>query len=351
MRRGLAQRESRTLASAATASSRAGLAPLELALVLPLLLFLLFLMINSGAGIGAKLDAVVASREAAWRARWPRSPYNDPPPASWPAPAQRFDSPGGRAVALADPAYDRPVVRGTDPSRSFPTNGDPFDPTGGMSRGDSPLILGHASAQRDFPVMKRLGPFSLHEARPLLDDAWRYCPTLPIGGNYLRRIEVLYRLPRFPREAQRFRVAYLALVWNPSKPDLAPLDHDIDFIKWTGAAPDFIPVVNPQAPDRNFPFRDVDVRRVRRKYIDDFDGLIDRILRVPKRMADAFYNLYRSIQRQLDAMENILNDPLASADAKAGARAEIDRIHRLFPYWAEFPTWIDQLNRYRGTLP
>ena len=53
--------------------TRTGLAPLELVLTLPILVFVAALIFNLGVIAMWRVRGEVNSREAVWRARWPRT--------------------------------------------------------------------------------------------------------------------------------------------------------------------------------------------------------------------------------------------------------------------------------------
>ena len=68
-------------------TSRRGLAPLELVLCLPVLLFVLALIVDAGSKSCWKMRGLVAARDAAWRSRYGRSGANLPNAVPWRSPA------------------------------------------------------------------------------------------------------------------------------------------------------------------------------------------------------------------------------------------------------------------------
>ncbi len=188
--------------------ARRGLAPLELALALPLLLMIMALMINFGTAAAWKVRAQVVARHAVWASRWPRT-MNDlprptvsvdldqtpPQPIRWPG---GMGTGGGPWIAsLNDPRLEHPVVRGPLP----PTMIDP-DMYSLMTMANGGRT-GHADIRRDYPLLQQaLGDYHLVARCPLLDNDWRY-QRMPWDTeawywtgwhNEHRRIPVIYDL-------------------------------------------------------------------------------------------------------------------------------------------------------------
>jgi len=189
---------------------RRGLAPLELALALPLLLMIMALMINFGTAAAWKVRTQVVARHAVWATRWPRD-MNDlprptvsvdmdqtpPAPIRWPG---GMGTGGGPWIdSLNDPRLEHPVVRGPLPPPGM-IDPDMYNlmtmPNGARQ--------GHADIRRDYPLLQRaLGDYSLVARCPLLDNDWRY-QRMPWDSeawwewtgwhNEHRRIPVLYDL-------------------------------------------------------------------------------------------------------------------------------------------------------------
>ncbi|MCS7306754.1 MAG: hypothetical protein NZ602_16800 [Thermoguttaceae bacterium] len=200
--------------------ARRGLAPLELALALPLLLMIMALMINFGTAAAWKVRAQVVARHAVWATRWPRDLSDLPRPTvsvevawpdigtgqsrlrtdrwiAWPGSAGMGTAGGPWMASLMDPRIEHPVVRGPLP----PANIDPdmyslmTIPNGART--------GQADIRRDYPLLQRtLGDYQLDARCPLLDNDWRY-QRMPWDTeawywtgwhNEHRRIPVLYDL-------------------------------------------------------------------------------------------------------------------------------------------------------------
>jgi|GEM_PF-644484 len=190
-------------------AARRGLAPLELALALPLLLMIMALMINFGTAAAWKVRTQVVARHAVWATRWPRHMDDLPRPTvsvdmdrTPPAPIHwtaGMGTGGGPWIAsLNDSRLEHPVVRGPLPP---PAMIDPDMYT--MMTMPNGARQGNADIRRDYPLLQRaLGDYSLTARCPLLDNDWRY-QLMPWDTeawywsgwhNEHRRIPVLYDL-------------------------------------------------------------------------------------------------------------------------------------------------------------
>ena len=169
-----------------TPSATAGLAPMELVLWLPILLFMVALMLNYGTLATWRVRAEVVSRDAAWRKRWPRTGGEEGPPHRnvWPTDAVMTTEPDEPLGLLDVAEIDHPVVRGPLPA---PFQVQPIlDPTPGAYRGISEV-------NREYPMLPRMGDYNSGDvAGPLFDRKWQSA-TQGIPNNY-RRTKVLYNL-------------------------------------------------------------------------------------------------------------------------------------------------------------
>jgi hypothetical protein len=201
-----------------------GLAPLEMVLSLPILLFIMALIINFGAVASWKVRGLSAARHAVWSSRWPRSRGAFPRPTYWIPPESEMGAvDAGNVAELDDPRVDLPVVRGPLPN-GFEVNEDLLDPTRGLRRGES-------RRRADFPLLPGLGPYHRTARNRFLDDKWQYQRTdwpeegarLPV--NAWRRIPVIYRLPQAsPGLVSAYMAAANAILSSPTRADLAPLE-------------------------------------------------------------------------------------------------------------------------------
>ena len=151
-------------------SRRRGLAPLELTLALPILLFVMALIINYGTISAWKVREHSVARLAVWETRWPRSGSTDPRPSYWPATASMESSDQGNVAEMDVSRVDLPVARGPLPNATV--NSELLDPTRGLHEGS-------ASLTRKFAMLGTMG--SLHDQLPNVVD--RRQMAIPADGN------------------------------------------------------------------------------------------------------------------------------------------------------------------------
>ncbi len=205
-----------------TASHRHGLATLEFVLALPILLFVMALALNFGTAASWKVRALVAARHAAWSTRPPRTGFQYPRPENWPLTANLGAGRAADFPPLDDPRVYHPVVRG--PTLPFGTtvNSAVLDPSRGFRQGSSGIW-------RQFPLLRRMGGYSLSAGTNLLDNLWQFWRQ-GLRSNSHRRIPVLYGLAQAPAAyAQAYVRAVLAILRFPLRNDLRPLDRDDEF--------------------------------------------------------------------------------------------------------------------------
>jgi hypothetical protein len=220
------------------ARRRRGLAPLEFTLSLPLLLFTMALMVALGAAATWKVRTLVASRNTAWRHRWPRGGlYEALRPPGWPSPGSYTFRGAGNLTAIDHPAFTHPVARGPMPE----VNVDDrlFDPTRG-------LIEGEARHQRLPPMLARLGAYQHDVDHLLLDDKFQFA-QMRIPANNWRRIPRIYVLDGVPAgsldadpHTWQVEPGLFGMYWSAknatqsryNQNDLWILDRDPELIAW-----------------------------------------------------------------------------------------------------------------------
>ncbi len=150
-----------------THCGRAGLAPLELVLVLPLLAMVAALLLFvAHAGVW-KQRAHVASREAVWQTAWPQTDSVLAPP-DWRRSDVSMLTEDGPPVWNVDPFEDHPLFRGPQTATDVPLDVNPvlFDGTSGLMSGQSrsqirsslwPRLRVTYRFQRDQPLFSRQG--------------------------------------------------------------------------------------------------------------------------------------------------------------------------------------------------
>ena len=108
------------------------------------------------------------------------------------------------------------------------------------------ILQGSASISRQFPLLGRLGRYRLDAANHLLDDKWQH-RQMEIPYTDWPRIPYIYTLLQPPvATIDAYTQAVVAIYYAPFRPQLAPLDHDDEFIAYgrllgLGSPPDCYP--------------------------------------------------------------------------------------------------------------
>ena len=273
------------------ASRRAGLAPLELVLSVPMLMMILSMMIIVGTAGSWKLRTLANSRQAAARSIWPRDGDNDPKPDSWwPASATMSFHSASPSLIESDPFSDHYVVRG--PVVPSPTGGRPLEVQGDTLDMTLGLEAGFAEIDRDLPLWKQL-PHRNHYSRDTLffsGQQWQH-GAMGISNN-ARRILVTYDydLARFAGgTVGAMTQTANQLLSNPARPMMGILDREPELRGFYGDP--YTPYSQDRYDELSFypPASvgcDFDLRpRV--------DGLLVAIEDVPCRMARKYCEMYR----------------------------------------------------------
>lgn len=296
---------------------RRGLAPLELVLSLPLLLFVMALIINFGVLACWKVRADSVGRQAVWRQRWDRRGASDPLPASWPTRATPPNVSGGAAL-FSDPFSQHQVVRGPliggqGGGTSLNVDQDLLDVTKGVQ-------TGNAQIQVTMPLLPNLNRVTFNVQHPMLSGRWQF-DQMGLPDNVWRRIPTIY--PQLatpfifvPQERVSHQQAANLITSAPFRGDLFPLDRDDEFYNWYTVhpspnpdyrPPDFHPRVirdlsngrrctlpgrYPPPPQPTcLPACELDPTIVQQSYV--VAHLIPDIRRVPETMKRAWIRLYQ----------------------------------------------------------
>jgi len=308
---------------------------LELTLALPILLFIMALIINYGTMATWKVRENSVARLAVWEARWPRSGSTDPRPRYWPSTASMESSDQGTVAGMDDRRIDLPVARGPMPAATV--NSDLLDPTRGLREGSAEMTP-------RYPLLGKLGSYTIKAQTWLIDDKWQY-QRMGMGDNWQRRIPVLYALAKAPTSLVNSYVqSVLAISQAAFREQLRPLDNDPDFLYYgglfgRGGAPDFHPRVQSMCTtDRNLTDKSVE------QLIDAIQGKHTKDQNIPslaERMAQSFQGLY---QGALDTFEAILKvkppDPPVLPGMVSLARSQIP----------ELKSKIDILKKFLETI-
>jgi hypothetical protein len=285
---------------------RRGLAPLELVLAIPLVLFVVALSVIMGTVSCWKVRAHGVARDAIFGRRfhryWHRGEPADPQPPEWRVANAAHGDQGGPALnELDNPVFENPLLRGPLPGISV--NSEMLDPT-------NHARVGSAQLTRAPPALRRLGNYSLDVRELLLDGKWQYW-QLGYAGNRSRRLRQLYDLLNLPAAAgmkAQYQRAQQHTISTNMRPEMFVLDRDDEFIAWRGWAPDF-------HPSRGMPctldteLMEQSVQRL----LTQIDGQPrqprDNSRGVPENMASAFLGMYR---QQLAVLES-MPPPLTAA--------------------------------------
>ncbi len=324
------------------ATHRAGLAPLELVLVLPILLFVMALMVNMGTAGAWKLRTQINSRQAVWRALEQRTGSKDPRPANWPADAALQVSKASASPVPFDPYAGHPVVRG--PVLADPLTGE-FLPVLPNNLNMRPSLLdGFARIHRQYPLLRSLPGSSAFRRDHVIFDGTRFqYPSMNLASNTTRRVLSLYPLlltMRSPDEVEAYHEAALAVAFNPNEPALLPLTGgDPEIYDLTGKrSPNFqpallskndwrmtkIPQVSTRVPD----YCEANPGTVRSEKVK---RLLRTIRNVPHDVSDYYIGAYSSLIRRL---ENLDPQP-------PGTQMQIDQL----------TAKRDQVQKFKSSLP
>lgn len=317
---------------------RAGLAPLELVMALPLMLCVMALMINFGNAATWKIRAATSARLVSWRSRPLWDVPNDPKPTNmWPSSASLSNGSGSRVTSV-DSVWNQPLI-----AQGW-IKGPVFTAQNGylairdkrvneMSEG---IGKGNASVSLTYPFMPGMGNMSLRADHTLAQTLWQY-HSMGYSRNTQRRARGWWNLedsPDWMTEKIRFMEADRDIVSNPDRDRLTPLDREPDLFpsRWGSYQFDFYPRAPVLCVD--------DVNEVRSN-LQSPGGLLEqipgnrRVQGVVKTMASTYLRRY---QVEL----NYWDPPPPSPPPM-----EVPPPGRI----AELKLWINQLEALLRTLP
>lgn len=322
---------------------RRGLSTLEMVLALPILLAVMALLINFGTVASWKVRGLSVARHQLWSQREGRTGSTFPATQYWPqgylaaAPPAVGAGVGGwpttslNAIEQAHGAR-LPVGRGPSvgdtvapPAQPFLVNQDLLDPARNM-------LEGHATVARDYPLLKRLGPYRLRAAGQLFNGPWTF-PALGAQDNDDFRAPDLFTVPATPDPsyAQRYIQAVARIYYAPFQADLRPLDRDDEFLYWKQRFP-LVPAIQGRGHDfiGRFAwlgsFCDLDPVGIQSRV----DLLVDRIrgtngqTSVAENMRLEFKGFFEDVKQEL---ENLLNaTPPPPPNVQSQLRQEIQAL-------------------------
>ena len=320
---------------------RSGLAPLELVLNLPIMLFVMALMILIGTGGAWKTRTNAVARQANWRSFEGRLGGQDPVPEGWPSGAVMTREASSPAIFRQDPWVNHRVVRGpmihSPAGTSLPVRPDILDLAGGMHQG-------RAELERPFPVFPSLPPhqYSFRRIDVALDGSrWQY-HSMGLSENLTRRVLWTYNVDyqlQFSDPTERFIEAALRVLETFDDPRMKPLiggDPEVARMGF-GQSPDFRPTIQTGQKRASLPA--LQGRRLRptlcegdpgKLYRDEVIPIRRSISEVPERMTDYYIGVY---QARVGVLRNRQNP-------EPGDNDEISRLQEL----------IRQLQRFRQSL-
>jgi hypothetical protein len=176
---------------------RAGLAPLELTLVLPTLLCLMALMINFGVAGAWKVRTQVAARYAGWSTVAERTGQSNPPPDNWPRNAL-LEEANGQNLPEVDQLWNghpdllAQAIRG--PALTSPNQYQPV-PVKRRLEMDDEVQRGHAHLDRPLPLLRGAtsnGRFSYDLNQDLFDNRWQF---FTMGFSHNEDLRILQWYP------------------------------------------------------------------------------------------------------------------------------------------------------------
>lgn len=320
------------------------MAPLELVLSLPILLMVMALMMVFGTAGAWKVRTMANSREAAFRALRPRTGDRDDNPQGWPKNAEMNFREAGPSLMPTDPFAEHTCVRGPVLSdggsgQYLLVNTQHLDMQFGIHHG-------HSRIERDFPMFTKMPPGKIDFPREtvIVDGTlWQY-PSMGIGSNVTRRIIVTYDFQLQQRAASQcaeYNRAAMAIVQNPRKDDLTPLEGgDPEIRQMFGeTSPDFVGrrpmnveyrrTTIPQVSSRVPNYCQTEPGIVRVDKVEDYKRIIERL--IPREMSDYYIGKY---QQRINQLESMMPQP-------PGAAAEIEKLKK----------WVEQIQQYKGSLP
>lgn len=324
------------------ATHRAGLAPLELVLVLPILLFVMALMINLGTGGAWKIRTQINARHAAWKALEQRSGQGDPHPGNWPGDATLRSSTANSSPVPFDPFAGQVVARG--PVVVDPVTGEFLPVQAGYLDMRQHLVEGEAAISRPYPLLQSLpGDLAFRRDHVVFDGTRFQFPSMNLGSNTTRRVPGLYPMfleSRAPDEAQEYLDAAFAVYTDPNEDALRPLtggDPEVQDLLGQ-RSPNFQPTILrgsdwrmtqiPQVRTRVPDYCEANPGTVRSERVEPF---IRAIRNVPHSVADYYLGVY---QRAINQLQNLDPQP--------------DGVEQLLE---ELRAKRDQVRRFRASLP
>lgn len=331
--------------------NRRGLAPLELTLSLPIMLFVMGLIIIAGTTGAWKARTVTNARQAVWRTLSPRQGTNDANPLGWPDSAEMSVEAGQNSPVEFDPYEYHSVVRGQPLAAP---SGESMEVEEGLFDMQAGLQLGFGRIDRRYPVMGNMSPgrIDVQREHPVLDENWTF-RNMGLDHNRIRRINHIYpqdREAQLNQQAQRYQQAAIAILTNPQNPILDTLDNDQELRSPRPSGMQYEPIYGiGYAPDYHLPANRflrrqlTDPRRVcsynpqtiRDQLVSD---LLNAINQVPQRLTQDYLRMYGSHISHIEGLLEALDSGQLPAETRAylqGKRPEMLANKRILEQFVE----------------
>jgi hypothetical protein len=353
--------------------ARRGLAPLELVLGLPMLIFLMALMINYATMACYKIRGLNVARQQMWSNRQDQDRNGVAPPtlSYWNIPGATKNNGGAGSLSDLDVSLSsQEVVRG--PLSPAQVRGDLFDPAGVPITG-TPVELIQGTAQlapQSFPMLSGVLPqYQFKTQTYMLDDPWPFWgpsmtwwnppPSPPAAAqnpatrsnvcaqnfSSCMHNQIVYNLPSSDvQDPQNIMNLANQLFSSSFQQALSPMTYDADDytfrshaeLGWGGLP--YFPNFNPAYPTCSLGNWDTGGScqcdpgtcqycnlddTATRAYIENPGGLLDQIQGNPgpplvwgvaKKMASAYYNMYQYVYTRAQTLLSTTPSPLSSSE-------------------------------------
>lgn len=276
-------------------ASRAGLAPLELVISLPLLLCMMALIVNFSHAATWKIRSATNARLAMWRHRPMWNADGDPKPVNYWPPTGNLAVTGATRIPQVDQIWNEPrIAQPWIKGPVFVANGGYLavrdNRVNEMSEGVS---RGTADVSRRYPFMPAMGIMRMHAEHSMLDSVWQF-HTMGYAWNEDRRAKGWWQLEDSPDWAsykQIFLFRDSRIRSNPQRELLRPLDRDEDLIRG-GYSFDFYAHLNPIC--NNNPAQVSEAISAQAGFVDRIRGNKQLLIRgVCERMAQSYIQMFQ----------------------------------------------------------
>lgn len=348
--------------------ARAGLAPLELTLALPILLFVMALMIIVGTTAAWKARTDTNSRQTTFRAILPRTGGDDPNPRGWPQQAEMRLDGNGEGYVEFDPYQPHEVVRG---DRLAAPTGESVDVLQEALDTQNEILLGVAEIQRRYPMMANMRPEGINPIReyPILNGDWRFSTIRNqndgrgIGGNVVRRVPHMYPSDfegQLASEIREYQDRAIDLISDPDGSTIDLLDQDQELAQSFPRGTEYEPPygIN-RSPNYFLPENGLTRRNLtqphrlctydpQRLYTELGAAVEAEIRNVPQRMTRDHLRMYQAHLSHIERLLELLEDPDSlPPELLAYLQSKQPAMEANKPRLEEY---IDQLESFRDSL-